>query len=711
MSQQAAKLNLLSRSPTRLNLLSRPPDETEPVAEIAESAEPARLGRAPQASRQRLLLAFAVVVVLLGAGVAGGAFYVSSVGVPELLPLPSATTLHYSDDSLLARIGQVDRTVLGPDELLVVVKQAAVAAEDPDFWSRGTGAISRSVVRSGTDTVATTTNAKARLAVQAWKLDNAYSKDEILAYYLNAIPFGRQTYGIEAAARVYFGKTARGDAPPDRQLTTAEAMFLLALVRQPYPDPEDGVASPGFDPAAGELAEQNSRQRWAEIRDEMVALKYLTNEAAEGLVYPNALAPAVGPQSGLSSPVGLIVNHVLDELSHSPGSPFKDMTWDSIEDGGYSIVTTIDPRAQQVLESAADETVAGSAVNGQPQNLQAAGVVIEPGTGRVLAYFGGHDATGIDYAGFYLDSTGEPVGAGRYPPGGSFMAYTLAAALKAGFSLHSHWQWTTHAQPGRSSSNPIRDAGTCPSDQARTGACSLLESVALSLNVPMYDVTASLTPAKVLEMARDAGIDTMWTDERMRQDLRAVGDLTTLTPAKFDFTLGIGQYPVTVLDQANAMATFAAGGLRATAHFVKQVHAGDSVLFGEKLPDLNKPRVLTAGQIADLTYALTWSGTGPTSGLAIKTGVWEFGSQPSQNAHAWSLGYTSKLATAIHIGNRADEQALLDRNGTPISGSGLPSTILRRVMTGVHEELGLDPTPFPAPVFAGDTNPPGSVPG
>ena len=158
------------------------------------------------------------------------------------------------------------------------------------------------MVRSGTDTVATTTAAKARVAVQAWKLDKAYSKDEILAYYLNAIPFGRQTYGIEAAARVYFGKTARGDAPPEKQLTVAEAMFLLALVRQPYPDPENAAASPGFDPAAGELAEQNSRQRWAEIRDEMVALNYLTADAAAGLVYPDALAPAVGPQSGTARP-------------------------------------------------------------------------------------------------------------------------------------------------------------------------------------------------------------------------------------------------------------------------------------------------------------------------------------------------------------------------------------------------------------------------
>jgi membrane peptidoglycan carboxypeptidase len=688
-------------------------EDAEPHAEVLETEDAVRTGQVRRTTRPRLLLpTVGAMVLLLASGVAGGGYYVTSVPTPELAPLASATTLQYNDGSVLAQIGSFDRTVLGQQDLVDVVKEAAIAAEDKDFWTSGTGAITRSVVRSATNTVATTTAAKARVAVQAWKLDGAYSKEEILAYYLNAIPFGRQTYGVEAAAREYFGKTARRDAPPERQLTTAEAMFLLALVRQPYPDPENEAGSPGFDPAAGELARQNSRQRWTEIRDEMVALNYLMAEAAAGLIYPDALAPSNGPQSALSAPAGLIVNHVMGELSHTAGSKFEGKTWDSIANGGYTVTTTIDARAQQVLQRTADETVAGSAMNGQPQNLQAAGVVVEPGSGRVLAYFGGHEGGGNDYGGFFYDEAGEAVGLGRYPPGGTFMLYTLAAALKAGMSLHSHWRWTPHEQPGRPSTNPIRNAGTCPSDVGtQTGACSLLESVALSLNVPMYDVTVSVTPAKVLEMARDAGINTMWTDDRVRQDLRATADMTTLVPAKFDLVLGIGQYPVTVLDQANAMATFAAGGLPATAHFVKEVRIRDEVLFGEVLPNPNQPRILSANEIADLTYALTWAGTGPTSGLAIKTGIWELTRQPNELAHAWSLGYTTKLAIAVHIGNRSDEHPLRDRTGVPVYGSGLPSTIMQTVMSAVHEQLGLEPTSFPAPVFAGNRNPPGSVPG
>ena len=177
-----------------------------------------------------------------------------------------------------------------------------------------------------------------------------------------------------------------------------------------------------------------------------------------------------------ASPVGLVINHVFDELSHTDGSPLLGQSWDSIRRGGYAITTTIDPRAQQVLEQAADETVAGSVMSGQPENVQAAGAVVEPGTGRVLAYYGGHDGLGSDYASFYVDEKGEPFGFGRYPPGASFMAYTLAAALKAGVSLNSKWQWTPHEQVGRPAGALIRNTSTCPSNP-RGQTCSLLDSV------------------------------------------------------------------------------------------------------------------------------------------------------------------------------------------------------------------------------------------
>ena len=114
----------------------------------------------------------------------------------------------------------------------------------------------------------------------------------------------------------------------------------------------------------------------------------------------------------LTTPVRLVFNHIFDELSHGEDSPLRGQSWEAIEQGGYAITTTIDARAQTALEQAADETVEGSVMSGQPANLQAAGVVVEPGTGRVLAYYGGHDGLGADYAGFYFDQNGEATGVG-----------------------------------------------------------------------------------------------------------------------------------------------------------------------------------------------------------------------------------------------------------------------------------------------------------
>ncbi len=70
------------------------------------------------------------------------------------------------------------------------------------------------------------------------------SKEVILQSYLNSVPFGRQTYGIEAAAQAFFNKTAKRTAPPEQQLTLAEAMVLVAMVKQPNPNPDDPKGQP-----------------------------------------------------------------------------------------------------------------------------------------------------------------------------------------------------------------------------------------------------------------------------------------------------------------------------------------------------------------------------------------------------------------------------------------------------------------------------------
>jgi membrane peptidoglycan carboxypeptidase len=376
---------------------------------------------------------------------------------------------------------------------------------------------------------------------------------------------------------------------------------------------------------------------------------------------------------------------------------------------GLRITTTINPKAQQMLEKTADGESAGSLMSAQPKTLQAAAVAIEPGTGRVLAYFGGHDGTGADYAGIFAGENDTVNGLGGHPPGGAFQAVTLAAALKAGISLRSKWNAAPHEQQGRPTANPIRNTGRCPTGQ---DVCTLVDSTAVGLETTFYDVTLSISPTKVLELARDAGIDAMWTDDRRRIPLVGTPDMGTLTPRDFDIVLGLGQYPVTVVDEANVMATFAAGGQRSKVHFVTQVRQGHNLVSPEELPSLTQPKIFPPAVSADLDYALSQNRALalPDMASAGKTGNWQFNNSSVQVSHAWATGYTTSLAFAVWIGNRDKETPLEDRTGATIFGSGLPADIYRAFMTAAHPALSLKPQPFPAPTFGGTLNPPLALP-
>lgn len=413
-----------------------------------------------------------------------------------------------------------------------------------------------------------------------------------------------------------------------------------------------------------------------------------------------AVLARFGDSDALSRPASLVVNHVLSEIT-AEGSPLAGKPWSAVREGGYEIVTTLDSRAQAAIEGAA------GLMAGQPANLQAAAVIVEPGSGRVLAYYGGADGTGADYAGVYATESGEIAGFGRHVPGDSFMVYTLAAALDAGYSLDSRWLWTPHAQAGRRPENPVRNTGTCPSSPDGH-SCSLLDSVRASLNVPLYDVTASVGAANVLAAARDAGIGFIWDNDLHRIDLGTVDPAEAVGGLGIGMEVGIGQYAVTVLDQAYAMATFAAGGRRADAHFVVTVRRGGETIYSEAMPSPDHPPVLNPEQVADLTYALT--GESGRNDLAIKTGDWRYFDAVA-NSSAWSIGYTSALGVAVWVGSAGEERPLLDADGAPIYGAGLPTQILRRVVTGAQTAMGLQPKQFAPPVFTGSDNPPGSYSG
>jgi membrane peptidoglycan carboxypeptidase len=230
----------------------------------------------------------------------------------------------------------------------------------------------------------------------------------------------------------------------------------------------------------------------------------------------------------------------------------------------------------------------------------------------------------------------------------------------------------------------------------------LWEATVASLNVPFYDLTERLGAANVIEMAARAGIDSMWTDGNnrtpsVRVDLRGragrevVASSAAGTTGKFWTEVGIGQYGVTVLDHASGMATFAAGGKRSQAHFVREVTLHDARVYAESLTqsDIGISRTQadelswTLSQVPAAKLANGWDAAG-------KTGTWQ-AANTTRNAHAWMVGYTRGLAVAVWVGTTDGKPLIMSNGQYRVTGSTHAAPIWRQFLEEATAALGLDP--------------------
>ena len=718
--------------------------------------------RSKRAKRRNMIIAaFATFIMLAGFLVVGGTYYFQTVPVPENLAVPESTTIFYSDGKTpMAKIGKANRTLIAYDKIKPWVEHAVIAAEDRSFydnkgvdfkgimraaWNNFTGGqrqgastITQQYARNVAELEGISYSRKLREAIIATKLTQKYSKQDIMKFYLNTVYFGRQAYGIEAAAHAYFNKSAD-------QLDVAEAILLAGLIKNP--EGNGGNDSP-YDPTRHK---DTAIERWNYIRDGMVELKdkqgkaFLTKEEAAGLKFPDHVVPinpndpTFSSQSGLDRPTGLVVHHVMDELTHlknpdgTVGLRDKQNQLLDIRNGGLKIVTTIDAAGQAAAEAAADDTRQGSVMFGQPPNLRAALVAVEPGTGRVRAYYGASNGAGFDMAGWYNDpvlADGTPSGA-NHPSGSTFKVYTLGAALKAGISIDSYWlgpKTREFKASNRVGGRAIRNSGeSCPD------GCTLAYALEKSMNTVYFAVGEKVTAAKVVDFARAAGIRSMWAsvpDETgkkdakgnplyvsKRIDLSAIKSGSEVAPKYFSTEVAIGQYGITVMDHANGAATLAARGKAAELHFVQSVSKGNEQYYPEKVA----PKQIdgyTEAMADDEAWAMQQvikSGTATAARLsngrpaAGKTGTWQLG-DTTDNAHAWFVGFTASdlaknqrgLAAAVWVGNKGDEQKIIDKNKKAIGGGGLPAQIWKKFMDATLAAQKAKIVNFPEPKHVGD---------
>ncbi|WP_232850663.1 transglycosylase domain-containing protein [Nocardia acididurans] len=598
------------------------------------------------------------------------AYSTATVPKPGDLKTNQVATIVAADGStVLSKIipPEGNRTDVTIDQIPPTVRNAVIAAEDRSFytnpgfsitgfiralWRNATGVadagggstITQQYVKNAMVGNEHSLNRKLKELVISAKMARQWSKDEILTAYLNTIYFGRGAYGIDAASKAYFGK-------PVTELNTAEGAVLAAVIQQPS----------NLDP---EKNPTGAKARWDYVLSGMVDMGNLTSQEKASTQFPPVIpaAQAAGENTTDDGPAGLIKSQVLKELT-AAGISERQLNTE-----GLTITTTIDPVAQQAAIDSVNKYM-----DGEPENLRTAVVSVDPKNGAVLAYYGGTDGQGFDFANAGL------------PAGSSFKVFGLAENLELGKSLSTLYDSSPVTVNGIKITNV---------EGEQCGMCTIAEALKRSLNTSFYRMMLDMPgngPQKIADMAHKLGIP---------ESIPGVGKtLTEPDGSGPNNGIVLGQYQVRVLDMASAYATLAASGVYHAPHFVTKVVASDGSVLLDRGDVAGEQRVSAA--VADnVTAAMkpiaAWSRNHNLAGgrdSASKTGTNQLG-DTGENRDAWMVGYTPSLATAVWVGTEQGEK-LRNANGGMIYGSGLPSDIWKGTMDGTLS--GTPNESFPKP--------------
>lgn len=591
-----------------------------------------------------------------------------TVGIPD----PNAyvnsqsTIIQYSNGAEIGRIGSENRQILKMSKIPLRLRYAVMAAEDRNFYSerafsitgighaiisnvltlgngRGGSTITQQYAKTAFLTSERSITRKIKELVISLKLENALTKDQIFENYLNTIYFGRGSYGVQTAAQQYFNRNAN-------QLSISQSAVIASILRSP------GL----YDPVLSEANKKRLDGRFHYVIQGMLEKKWITPVEAKA-----AKMPVVAPRttSGqLSGPKGYIIDSVEKELSK------LGFTQDQLLVGGYVIKTTLDQRAQQSAVDAVNKLTPSPA----PTNLHTSLVAIRPGTGEIIAMYGGKD-----YVLRQLNDATQSIALA----GSTFKPFALVAALEAGIPLTSMWNGD--------SPQTFDDLGK-PYEVSNYGdegwgQVDLLTATQHSINTVFVPLGIKAGMDKVVDVARRAGIP---------DTVAMIG-----TPS---VVLGVASPHV--IDVANSYATFAAQGIYSKPYIVAQVIGPNKGVLYEGKPQTQE--VFSKDVMADLTYALKSVVNGGTGSAALALGrpaAGKTGTSQS-NASAWFSAYTPQLAASVALFRDSASESLNGIGGlTSVTGGTFPAKIWTAFMKGALKDEPI--MSFPAPANIGGLDP------
>jgi len=526
--------------------------------------------------------------------------------------------------------GEEKRTVIDFEAIPEYMKEATVVVEDSNFYhhfgldfkaiiraflsnirgrkiKQGGSTITQQFVKNSILTSERTLTRKIKEAILSLELERKYSKDEILGFYLNQVPYGSNAYGVEAAANTFFEKNAK-------DLTLAESALLAALPQAPS----------SLSPYGSYPEELKARQE--HVLDKMVEYGYVSQKQSQE-AKKEELKFAIQSQ-GIKAPH--FVMYIREYLDERYGKDF-------IEKGGLKVYTTLDWDLQKIAEQTITETTEFNEKNYNAHN--AALSAIDPKTGQILAMVGSKDYSG--------ESSPENCIPGKNclfdpnvnvtirlrQPGSSFKPFAFAAAFKRGFTPDTiiFDLPTEFAVQGAKSYRPKNYDGKF------RGPVTFRQALAQSLNLPSVKVLYLAGVNNTLNLTEDLGITTL--KERSR----------------FGLSLVLGGGEIKLLEETVAFGVFAAEGIKSPIASILKIEDGKGNIIEEYKND--SVRVLDQQVARTINNILSdEEAQAPMFGehsklyleerpVAAKTGTTD------EYLDGWTIGYTPSLVAGVWAGN------------------------------------------------------------
>lgn len=545
--------------------------------------------------------------------------------------------------------GNQRRQVVLLSDIPLIAQQAVIATEDAHFYghfgidwrgvlrailtnlktgnaTQGGSTISQQLVRNSLLTQKKTVGRKIQEAILTLQLERTYSKNEILGFYLNQIPFGPTLYGIATASQEYFGKD-----PSD--LTIAEAAMLAALIK-----------APGYYyPFGAHVDELMARKDY--VLDRMEKVGYISGDQKATAKQERILLQS--PSHNMRAPH--FVLGVMDYLYSAYGEKF-------LQENGLQVITTLDWKLQTFAEEAVKNNAQrNESLGAYNEALEA----IDPSTGEILAMVGSKDWFGSSYPlGCISGKTClfDPklnvatYGIGRQP-GSAFKPFAYATAFKKGYDD------TTMVMDEETNFGVWGDKEYIPKnyDGMFRGPVTLRQALAQSLNIPSIKVLLDFAGIQdSIQTARDMGIMTISPDA-----------------SQYGPSLVLGGGEARLQDMVSAYGVFATRGLRTPPFSILAIKDSSGDIVEENRPT---PLTVLSPSVADIITSILSDNEARTPIFGARSPLFFDSYQVSVKTgttqdykDGWIIGYTPSLAAGVWTGN-SDGTVMKKEPGVVMAG-------------------------------------------